>query len=209
LRYLLLLTAGPLALSVLAILIKGIGAKPMWGAPMFNLIGLLLVAPLGDRIGRPVVARLVAIAAGLLVVVPAAYALVYLFAPTYTGQLKKQNWPQAEISARLQEKWSAATGRPLAIIAGEPWIAGAVGIGPRIKASILTNADLSQSPWITPERLKREGALVLWEEHGRRFKPPGIDSLVEGLPIGEERFRSRRFPNAPPIIIKYAILPPA
>ncbi|KAB2849831.1 MAG: glycosyltransferase family 39 protein [Hyphomicrobiaceae bacterium] len=208
-RYLFFMTAGPLAISVLAAVLKGIGAKPMWGTPMLNLIGLLSVAWLNDRIRRSVVARLAVIAACLLVVLPAAYAVVFLVVPAFTGRLKKQNWPQAEISARLTRHWTAATGRPLAIIVGEPWVAGAVGIGPWVEASILSNADLALSPWVTPARLKREGALVVWEEQGRRFKPPGIDALVKGLPVGEERFLSRRFPNAPPIIIKYAILPPA
>jgi hypothetical protein len=208
-RFLLMMTAGPLALSLLVALVKGIGAKPMWGAPMLNLAGLLVVAWLGRSLDRRHAARLAVIAAFLLAVVPAAYAVVYLALPAYTGRLKKQNWPQAEISERLSRQWATATGKPLAIVVGEPWVAGAVGLGPGIKASILTNADLNLAPWITPERLRRQGALVVWEEQGRRFKPPGIDALVGDRPVAEERFRSRRFPNAPPIVIKYAILPPA
>ena len=207
-RFLTFMTAGPLALSVLVALVKGIGAKPMWGAPMLNLSGLLLVALLGSAFDRRHAARLAALAGLLLIAIPIGYAAVYLAIPAYTGQLKKQNWPQAEISERLLRHWTLATGKPLGIIAGEPWIAGAVGLGPGVKASILTNAKFSLAPWITPERLKREGALVIWEEQGRRFKPPGIDALVGDRPVAEERFRSRRFPNAPPIVIKYAILPP-
>lgn len=209
LRFLFVMTGGPIAVSAIIAMLKGIGAKPMWAAPMLNLTGLLLVAVLGQAFERRHLARLLSLAALLLLVIPAGYAAYFLAAPGFTGQLKKQNWPQAEISERLSRQWTAATGKPLSIIAGEPWIAGAVGIGKGIEASILTNASLALAPWITPERLRREGALVVWEEQGRRFKPPGIDALVGDRPVAEERFLSRRFPNAPPIVIKYAILPPA
>ena len=208
-RFLALLTLGPIALSVLLALLGRVGAKGMWGAPMLNLAGLLAVALVADRLPRSALRRLAVCAAALLVLLPAGYvAFMLVWAPA-TGRLKKQHWPQAEISTRLQARWASATGKPLLIVAGEPWVAGAVGLGPGASPSILTNGSLAQAPWISPERLKRDGALVVWQEDARRFKPPAIDALVAGRPVGEERFVPRWLPSAPPIVIKYVIIPPA
>jgi 4-amino-4-deoxy-L-arabinose transferase-like glycosyltransferase len=186
------------------------GTRGMWGTPMLSLTGLLVVALAPRRLDQPVLRRLTAIVAGLLVVVPLIYVGDTLIEPRFTGVAKRQGWPQAEMSRRFQAIWKRETGRPLQIVAGDFWIAGLVALKPGDMPSILTNGDLLLSPWITPERLKQQGALLVWELHDPAAPPPfDFVTMIGSRPIHIERFDWPLFTGAPQLMIGYAILAPA
>jgi hypothetical protein len=75
--------------------------------------------------------------------------------------------------------------------------------------SILTDGDMKLSPWITPERLKREGALIVWVAESLTAPPPAkVQSLFGPLPAGVEQFAYPLCPRGKPLLIGYAIMPP-
>ena len=75
LRYLIVLTAGPLVLAIVAALIAGANLKSAWGSSMFNLAGILAVALTSARFDFTALRRIAIAAAVAIVVVPVAYAL--------------------------------------------------------------------------------------------------------------------------------------
>jgi hypothetical protein len=71
----------------------------------------------------------------------------------------------------------------------------------------LSGPDLSASPWITPERLEREGMLVVWNANGK-WTPKFLHPIMATAPVREERFSWKRPTDGADIVIRYAIVPP-
>ena len=201
------MTIGPILLTAAFAMVSGASNK--WGAPMLSLCGLLLVAGASHRFDSRVLSRIALAACVLLCVVPPSFALFLFAGPNIARKPIRESWPQAEISERFQRIWRARVGKPLRIVAGSPWEAGLVALRPGPMPSILTNGDMGVSPWITPERMRREGVLVVWPVEGPE---PQIElrPLVGTRPIGIERFdyplclsRCRS-----PLLLGYTIIPP-
>ena len=207
--FLAVMTLAPMGITALAAAVAGAGLKSMWGSPMLGLAGLLTVALTSARVTSRSLGRL-AIAVGvLLIALPAGYALDIRYESRFTGKPKRQNWPQVAIAARFDQIWRAKTGQPLKIVAGERWIAGLVALRPGPMPSILTDGDQKLSPWVTPGRLAQQGALLVWEQKTPNDPPPGgLVALKGAVPGGSERFSAPLFPDAQPLLIGYAFVPP-
>ena len=204
------MTLAPIAAAALVAVAAGSGLKSMWGSPMLGLAGLLTVALTSRRFTPAALPRAAMAAAALLIALPIGYAADTLLEARFTGHIKRQNWPQAAIAARFDALWQAQTHKPLRIVAGERWVAGLAALTASGNPSILTDGSFTLSPWITPERLRAEGALVVWEVRpGAAAAPPGhLAVLIGGTKSGVEQFAVPLFPNAPPLSIGYAIVPP-
>lgn len=216
-QYLVAMTFGPLLLIMLLAKLSGGGLRTSWAAPMLGSVGLWAMTFVEARHADAVARVALRLALGAVVVVAASHA-IYVRAAPVLGRPDRASWPAAEISHRLAAAWRDRTGQPLRIVAGEPWVAGLVGIGVRPMPSILTFGDLTLSPWITPERLAMEGALIVWGDHQHRTvaaageslpPPPTVSALVGDLPIEVKRFQWPQNPALAPISIGYAILPPS
>ena len=215
-RYLASVTLGPLLLMIIIAQVTGGGMKTSWAVPMLGGAGLLAMTFIDERHVEDVARRISRLSLLVLLVVALAHA-AYVRTASLFGRPDRVNWPSAEISSRLSSAWREATGRPLSIVAGEPWVAGLVGIGVDPMPSVLTFGDLALSPWITPERLARDGALILWGDYQQRTiaaagqppKPPDKIRLIVGeLPIRSATFQWPLNPKLTEIVIGYAILPP-
>jgi 4-amino-4-deoxy-L-arabinose transferase-like glycosyltransferase len=207
-RFLLTFALGPVLLSALLALIARTGMKDMWAMPMFNLSGLLLVALTAGRFDERALRRLIAGAVVLLIAVPIGYAASVAFADSQTKKPLGVSWPQAAMSQRFSEIWQGETHRPLRIVAGDVWTAGLVALSAPDRPSIFTEADPTLSPWITPDRLAGEGALVVWQDKGER-PPARLAEFIAQAPQHTEEFAWPDNKDRPPLRIGYAIVPPA
>ena len=186
------------------------GTRGMWGTPMLSVLGLLVVALVPARLDHLTLRRLATLAAGLLVALPLIYVGDTLLEPRLTGRPKRQGWPQAEMNRRFQAIWLKQTGKPLRIVAGDFWTAGLVALSPGDMPSIFTNGNFDTAPWITPERLKREGALLVWQAGDPAAGIPlDIAPIAGNQPAHFEQFQWPLFTGAQPLLIGYAIVPPA
>lgn len=207
LRFLLLLGLGPAVLTALGALISGAGLRSSWGAPMVVLSGLIIVALLNDKFSAARLRRLTIGAGVLIVLVSGLYYGHMRYGVALTGKPLRGNWPQAEISRQLEGAWIEATSAPLRIVAGDVWAAGLVGLNGRNPPSVLIEGDYAKSPWVTPDELARDGALIVWSGDEGDTLP----AFREGLAVHELRVRSpyARPENGRDIVIYYAIRPPA
>jgi hypothetical protein len=200
---------GPNLLTAAIAAGMGSNASYKWAAPTLILCGPLLVAAFPQRFNRQVLARITLAAAGLTCVLPSGAALHTLVKPCLSGKPIRESWPQAEMSERFQRIWQEQVSRPMGIVAGSYWVAGLVALKPRAMPSILTDGDMRLSPWITPERLRREGALAVWEMSGPAAQPPdNLRWLLGTKTTGMEQFAFPLCPGGKPLLIGYAIVPP-
>jgi 4-amino-4-deoxy-L-arabinose transferase-like glycosyltransferase len=206
-RYLIVVTTGPLALAVIGAAVSGSSLKVAWGSSMFNLAGILAIALTSRHFDGEALRRIAVCAGVLLIVLPLGYAVIIVAWPSRAGAPLRVNWPQAEISERFVDLWTRETGQPLRIVSGNRWIAGLVGVTAADNPSILSGVDLTASPWITPERLEREGMLVVWDARNPRM-PRHLLPLINSRPVKEERFGWKPSIDGGDFIIHYAIIPP-
>jgi hypothetical protein len=204
--YLTAIILGPFAVTVLGALISGASIKVAWSSSMFNLAGLLGVALTWRRFEPRALARIAACAATILIVVPIGYGLVVVFPPERQGLHMRVSWPQAEISRRMTAIWTSQTGRPLRIVAGDDWIAGLVGVSAPDRPSLLSNGDRALSPWISAERLRREGMLIVWDAGTPRV-PLALSTIVAERTRAVEHF-TWPGPEAGDLTIGYVIVAP-
>jgi hypothetical protein len=169
-----------------------------------------VVALVPTRLDAPALRRIAAWAVALLIGLPLIYIADTLLEPRLTGHPKRQGWPQVEMSQRFQAIWQRQTGQPLRIVAGDFWTAGLVALKPGDMPSIFTNGNYDSAPWITPERLKREGVLLVWQVGDPAAGIP-LDyvPLAGTQPARIEQFQWPILSDAPPLSIGYVIVPPS
>lgn len=209
-RFLLVLGLGPVAVLTLTGLISGARLKDMWGYPLFTLSGLLIIALCAARMDMQALKRLALGAGALLLLAPIGHGAVALLGETVRDKPLRTQWPQAAIAARMSALWREETGAPLGVVAGGIWTAGLVAYSAPDAPSVFTDADPGKSPWITRDRLRRAGALAVWASAGTtpEAPPPGLAALIGEHPLRAEAFPWPRHPNRPPLILRYAIIPP-
>lgn len=160
---LLALAFAPLAAMALYGLATGSGLRDMWGAPAIVFVPLAAAAAATPP-RRP--GRLASAWMALTVAVPVAVAAISLFGPLAGLKPQKTAWPAEAIAAELDAAWDDAVGGVPRIVAGGTWIAGLVVAEHDAGTSGFVDADYGRNPWITPERVEREGVLFVWPADG-------------------------------------------
>ncbi|MCY4230430.1 MAG: glycosyltransferase family 39 protein [Alphaproteobacteria bacterium] len=204
--FLLIMGLLPALLAVLAAGATGMGLKDMWGMPMFNLSGLLLLALLPGRFDAGRLARIAVMAAVLLTAVPAGYAASVLFRAERSDKPSRVLWPQEEIAARLLRHYENEIGTQPQIVAGPVWEAGLVALTAPSAPSVFIDADGRKSPWIAAEDIARKGALLVWRAGAK--PAPGLAALAAGRTLRQETFLWSQATAARPISITWTIVPP-
>ena len=205
-RFLLVMGLLPAFLAALTAGATGMGLKDMWGMPMFNLSGLLLLALLPGRFEGRKLARVALFAAVLLALVPAAYAASVLLRAERSDKPSRVVWPQEEIAARLLRAYEGETGAMPRIVAGPVWEAGLIALTAPGRPSVSIDADERKSPWVTAEDIAGKGALVVWRTGSK--PAPGLAALAAGRELRQESFQWSGSATARPVGITWTIVPP-
>lgn len=207
--YLLTLTIAPILICILLTAGTGTGARRMWGVPMLNLVGLIAIWATSSRFTHKALQRIGVAAAALLITLPVAYVTATTLSPLL-GDIKRPNWPQAQIATHMRDLWTQSTGQPLRIVAGDStnWLSGLIAVACCERpAALFTDADPVRSPWITDERLAREGALVVWIDRGNG-PAPRLAELIGSRPQHVAHFSIPAASPAAAIEVHYAIVQP-
>jgi hypothetical protein len=205
LRFLWLFTIGPALLTALLSLVSGLGLRDMWGAPMWDLAGLLIVYACRPRWAKVRWTRLAICIGAAFILQPLAYVVSTSIVPTLQGKPSRTQWPDHALAKTFDKAYFGETGRPLRIVAADGWLGGLIAMGDPSRPSVYTDANMQESPWITPARLAREGALVLW----RADRPvPRRLLAMQGLKvIGSKSFAWPDVPAAHPLVVGWGIVP--
>lgn len=208
LHFLLWMTLGPPTVAVLASLVTGMGLRDMWGAPMWNLTGLLIVLEATKTWEHLKPGRLGTGVAALFGIGLCAFAAVNVLVPEFEKRPSRIQWPDRALAQTFGTVWQQHVHKPLRIVAADGWLGGLVAMRSAPRPSVWIDADSRKAPWITPDLVKRDGALLIW-----RMRPgqPGRGAFTDlkGLkPLGRKSFVWPDTPKSTPLVIGYAILLP-
>ncbi len=160
-RYVAAMAAGPFVLTIAAALVSGRQMYTHWTREFWGLFGLFLVVLLPGAIDRRGIARF--LAAWLVVVTVILGGVVAAQSFAYrVGSRGLTHLPGEVLAASVTEAWHRETGRRLAIIVGDDGTAGNVVFYSPDRPALFREANPVYSPWITPERIAREGAAIVW-----------------------------------------------
>jgi hypothetical protein len=208
-RFLWLMALAPPLLSVALAVLGGSGLRASWLAPALPLMALLIVAAWPGNLSDVVMSRLRTIGIALAVLIPLGYGLsVVTQSRVSDGPPLRVSWPQAEIARALSAAWTEATGKPLRIVTGRAWPAGLVALDHPDRPSIFTEGEPSFAPWITPDRLARDGTLVVWSESSSADITPAMQKLIAGKPVQEKRVPMPRGKPGTEVVMKYVVIAP-
>ncbi len=205
--YLATITWAPVGLAVAASVILGLQLKDMWGYPMWCFIGLFLMAEVVGPITGGGERRFAVAWLAILVIVPVVFAVQQTIGGRFLRKPMRGQFPGRELAGLVEQRWHTVVGgAPLAIVAGDTWIAGNVAFYGAEHPSVFIDADPARSPWIEPEMLARRGAVLIWQEPGG--EPEWLSRLPAALPQPPIELPYVRPMGHPPARFDWAILKP-
>jgi hypothetical protein len=170
-RFVLFLALAPALVATLISAIVG-AAVPVGGiAPYVVLSGLAVVIVAGDTIviHRQ---RILGLAwTFLLLLMPAMTILAILVMP-WAGVELRNAQPAAAIGDYFADTFQRRTGRPLAIVTGDPRLAALVALAAPSRPSYYDFAEPARTPWVTADDIKKNGLIVVWPALDTRGAPP-------------------------------------
>jgi 4-amino-4-deoxy-L-arabinose transferase-like glycosyltransferase len=200
--YLIWMGLGPALLVMAASLFSGIGES--WGATMYNLVGAVAIALLGQRLGTRELRRLTILALVCVVGVSSGYAAGRWTGCNVLGHLQPVCWPARSIAETAETIWHETVPGRLGIVGGDDSVAMLAGLNAQDKPSIFTRLDKRLAPWITEQRLREQGMLLVWRQNGP--VPPQFELWAAGLPVKTVLFNWS--PKASPIAVSFVVIPP-
>jgi 4-amino-4-deoxy-L-arabinose transferase-like glycosyltransferase len=206
LEFLAVLGIGPALIAAAISLLTGMGLRDMWGAPMWSLTGLLIVYAARPRWPLVRLRALAICVAAAFAVLPCCYVVANAVGPAFLGKPSRIQWPDRALAGVFANEFRSRTGQPLRIVAGDGWLAGLIAMRDPARPSVFTDGSMSEAPWITPQRLERQGALVVWQAD--RPIPAALRRLPNLKLIGTKTFAWPDEPRLPPLKIGWGIVAP-
>ncbi len=206
-RFVLVLAIAPLAVMVLYSGLAGVALRDMWGAPAVVWISPAAALALPEGLARRVIAAVAALWLALVVVLPLGVGAAALWGPSLSEQRPlRVSWPARSLARDLVAIWDRETGgRPLTLVGGQTWRAGLVlhNGGLQAGASGFIDLDPARNPWVSADRVAREGMLVVW----RGGNAP--DYAMPG-PVAARGVLETPFPGAPEHTVRtgWAVIAP-
>jgi uncharacterized membrane protein len=175
------------------------GAMPVGGiAPLVILSGLLVVVLAGDGIEFSRQHVVIAAWFGLLIIPPIMTVATLVVLPWLNVDLKV-TYPAQAMARFFSESFERRTNAPLRIVTGDPRTAALIALGAPSRPSVFLSATPERSPWVKPDALKTEGAIVVWPTTDTAGTPPPeikehFPDLVPEVPRAFERSVQGRLP---------------
>ena len=160
--FLWLVVIAPVVMVTLLPVFAGMGLKAMWGTPMFNFSGLVLLYFLGGRITDVRARRIMWSSLLLIPLVGGLYAAQHIYRADMSDKPMRTLWPQEVIAKDLRAAYLSDTGTPLKIVTATDWLGGLIASSGGDQLRVRIDADLIKSPWVTDEDIQESGVLVAW-----------------------------------------------
>jgi hypothetical protein len=180
------------------------------GPPLVVLSGLAVIAVAPDRI-RVEHQYLVGYAwSALLVMPPLLVALAMVIQPWALAIDLRVGRPASDMAQFFADSFQRRTGRPLAIVAGDPSTAGLVSLLAPTRPSLFLESAPAYLPRVSSQDIDDKGAVVVWpaiDPSGR--PPPEISRQFPNLVPEVPRAFQRRFQGRLPLLrIGWSVIRP-
>uniref|UniRef100_Q07L49 Glycosyltransferase RgtA/B/C/D-like domain-containing protein n=1 Tax=Rhodopseudomonas palustris (strain BisA53) TaxID=316055 RepID=Q07L49_RHOP5 len=140
----------------------GVDQRPEIGGSLVALSGLAMVVLLPRRMTLRAPRLVTTIWLAVMIGLPIGHVAYNYAKAGGAGRVPTQMWPARELSKAMQSIWNGRSFRRFDIVTGDFMQIGFVALYASPRPSAFIDADFRKSPWITPERLKTSGTLVVW-----------------------------------------------
>ena len=146
---------------------------PIGGAaPLVVLSGLAVIMVAGSSIAL-YHQRVLGFAWAALLIVPAAFIpLLIVLLPWAAATDLKIAQPASAMGRFFADSFERRTGKPLAIVTGDPRTAALVALAAPSRPSVFFDFDPGRSPWVTADDIRKKGAVVVWLAADTTPAPP-------------------------------------
>jgi 4-amino-4-deoxy-L-arabinose transferase-like glycosyltransferase len=196
----------PMLLMLLQSLVMWSRLHELWAIPMASFFGLSALIWLGSHGFAMDDLKLRRIVGVVIIVVPLVYAVVKIN-NWGNAEVASTSWPQQEMSQRFEAVWDAETKAPLQLVAGDALEGGLIALTAKHRPSLLIDMEARRTPWITADRVARDGLLVIWPV---TFKAGDekLRALTSACTTKTLSFPLTARPAAKPLVLHYCIIPP-
>ena len=184
LRMLVVLLAVPLLLPPLSAPFLGVKLTPLWTMQAWFLLPIILLAP-----KAVILPRRAAVAVALFVLVITAAVTAVAPGLAWLNHLKENENGSAYFrltSEEITTAWRRLTGTPLRIVLGDPNFAAAASFYSPDHPDFVPGFDLWRAPWVTEERMQREGFAVVCRADDAQCAAAALRH-VAGNPLTQRR----------------------
>lgn len=212
-RFVLLMTCGPLLVTLVFAALTNAQLIARWGFPFFSLAGIALVLVFPPELDTRSWRRFVGIWLALLAMEVGGTYWVIFVRPVSTGIAPYSiAYPGQVISDYVTARWHEHAGTPLKYIAGDRWTIATISAFSREKPIPYFEANAAQSPWLNETDLRAQGAVFV-----QPMAKPIDDELIAAMRarfpgLQHEtvvNFRQHTDANVPSVRLWVAVLPPA
>ncbi len=171
-RFVYFMAIAPAVAATLIAAIIGAPAPVGGIAPYVTLSALAVVIAAGDAI---VIRRqrIVGLAWTLMLLLPPVITVAAIIAVPWTAAIElKSAQPADQIGSFFADTFQRRTGRPLAIVTGDPRLAALVALAAPARPSYFDDIVPARTPWVTADDIRRRGAIVVWPAREQQGLPP-------------------------------------
>jgi hypothetical protein len=145
-----------------------------------------------------------------LLLVPAAMAASSAFVLPWLNSDLRIAQPFEAMGLFFSENFERRTGAPLKIVGGHLRTAALVALGAPTRPSVFIDAAPQRSPWVSMDRLRSQGAILLWPTSDTAgTAPPTIAERFPQLVPEVPRVFARRVQGRLPLVrIGWAVIRP-
>jgi len=161
-RFLSIVVLGPFVLTFVLSLLMNWKLRSMWGTPLWTFLPLLLLISFSPIHRGSEYRRVRNKGLALTSVMSIAFVIPLTLGPYIHAKPRKALFDGAAMAEQITRSWRTSTGIPLKIVAGDTWLAGNVAFYSTDRPSTFTEANQRFSPWIAPEEVRRDGAVIVW-----------------------------------------------
>ena len=201
----------PALLATIVAVLVGVPLPIGGTAPLLVLSGLGVVVAAGNSLELHHQRILGQAWAGLLIVPAIFVPIVIAVLPWATGTDLKVAQPAGTIGRFFADSFARRTGHPLAIVSGDERFAELIALAAPSRPSVYFDTEPLHSPWVTPETIRKKGAVVVWPAADANPAPPAeirarFPDLVPEVPHTFARPVRGRLP---PLLIGWGVIRPA
>ncbi len=164
-RYLIIMGFGPLLLTTGFSVITGAHLRHMWGTPLFNLLGLFLIAWFAPQLTRKNTRRFIILTCGIFV----WWMVYYVWSDTVYPYTRAKYNTQFELYAGKQlakqvtDAWHKRYDVPLKYVAGDRIEVMNIAHYSADQPQAYFSWSQEHSQWINDANVKKDGAVFIWE----------------------------------------------
>ena len=170
-------------------------------APLVVLSGLAAVLAAGERIKVDHQYLIGYAWVALIALPPLLLALAIVIQPWIFAADLTVGRPADEMGQFFGESFARRTGRPLAVVAGDPALAPLVALSAPSRPSLYLDSAPDDRPRVTKKDIAEKGAVIVWPATDTQGRPPiDIQQQFPGLVTEVPRAFSRPFQGRMPLM---------